>query len=261
MGNLRVEAVGDVEWKVDLVRGQEKPFIQGWYSPRYGRKAPATVAVFSGRVEADATFAWLLLPARGDVPRAKTASVTMDGQRAAIHVELHNGETWDLAVPEAGMYRGHFRDMLRLCDAVRETLEGPVLGEGSSHMFGAGLHDAVIAKAGRWPVADIPHFVDFAHLKLHPLCVSYGFWQLVFFLSSADFAATAESDQAKVTATGKEIASTLAYGHAGRDMLLISAGMPALATAVVAPLVYQALDRLVLRPRRMRRGLLPRTGG
>lgn len=52
-----------------------------------------------------------------------------------------------------------------------------------------------------------------------------------------------------------------AYGHAGREALLLAAAVPAAGTTAVAPLVYWALDHVVFRPRRLRRGLLPRTGG
>lgn len=66
---------------------------------------------------------------------------------------------------------------------------------------------------------------------------------------------------AVVVEGGAVLPLLLAYGHAGREMLLLSSAVPAVATTAVAPVVYQLLDHVVLRPRWFRRGLLPQTGG
>ncbi len=65
VGNLRLIPLGKVSWQVDLTRGQEDPFPQGWYSVEYGLKEPATCATYSGNLSGSTVFGWLLLPARG----------------------------------------------------------------------------------------------------------------------------------------------------------------------------------------------------
>ena len=52
----------------------------------------------------------------------------------------------------------------------------------------------------------------------------------------------------------------VAYPHTGRMQLLQGAATIAAGTALVAPVFYFLLDRVLLRPRRWRRGLLPATG-
>jgi hypothetical protein len=74
-GNLRIVPVGGPKWKLEIVRGQEKPGIQGWYSPTYNVKRPNATAVYSAGTETDSTFAWALIPAQGEVPRVKVESL------------------------------------------------------------------------------------------------------------------------------------------------------------------------------------------
>jgi hypothetical protein len=66
--NLRIVPLGSVEWQVEMVSGQEKPFIQGWYSENYGIKEPNPTLVYTTNIPQSSTFAWLLVPANGPVP-------------------------------------------------------------------------------------------------------------------------------------------------------------------------------------------------
>lgn len=67
-GNLRIVPVADFTWNATLVRGREQPHPQGWYSPRYNQWEPGTAAVLNAEVHGTAAFAWILLPAHGQVP-------------------------------------------------------------------------------------------------------------------------------------------------------------------------------------------------
>lgn len=67
-GNLRIQPVATVDWRVDLVRGQTDPEIQGWYSKEYNSHVPSTCAVYTGTVQDGQVFAWLIVPALGEVP-------------------------------------------------------------------------------------------------------------------------------------------------------------------------------------------------
>lgn len=71
-GNLRIVPMGEVAWQTDIVSGQEEPFIQGWYSADYGTKEPNPTVVYTTNITHPTTFAWLLVPAYGEVPKVQT---------------------------------------------------------------------------------------------------------------------------------------------------------------------------------------------
>jgi hypothetical protein len=96
-GNLRVVPLGEVDWRVALVSGRETPEMQGWYSAHYNHKVPAPTAVYTARIKRSATFAWLLLPARG-APESPPAALTADGEAARIRVTI-GGRTSEATVP------------------------------------------------------------------------------------------------------------------------------------------------------------------
>jgi len=81
-GNLRIVPVGTVDWMASRVRATKPPEeIQGWYSPKPNNKLPATVAVYTGRIEETTTFAWVLYPTRG-LPQKPAARLLEDGRIA-----------------------------------------------------------------------------------------------------------------------------------------------------------------------------------
>ncbi|MBX2841288.1 MAG: heparinase II/III family protein [Flammeovirgaceae bacterium] len=67
--NLRIVPLGgNMDWKPKIVKGQEKPFIQGWYSADYGVKIPNPTLIYSTSITQSQNFAWVLVPAVGEVP-------------------------------------------------------------------------------------------------------------------------------------------------------------------------------------------------
>jgi len=64
-GNLHVRPLGMTRWKVKLVKGQEKPALQGWYSERYGSARTATCAVYEAAMNGSVIFGWVMTPGRG----------------------------------------------------------------------------------------------------------------------------------------------------------------------------------------------------
>jgi hypothetical protein len=84
--NLRVLPVGSPSWQLDLVKGRTKPTIQGWYSPEYNVKHPNTAAIYSAKVERGATFAWVLVPAKGPVPKVGVRA--LDAPPGAVRLEF-----------------------------------------------------------------------------------------------------------------------------------------------------------------------------
>jgi len=70
-GNLQIIPVGKTNWKIDLIKGQEKPEIQGWYSPEYNKYEPNVAAIYSTEIKSDETFIWLLAPFESSVQKMK----------------------------------------------------------------------------------------------------------------------------------------------------------------------------------------------
>lgn len=56
---------GPSKWKLNLIKGQRKPRIQGWYSKTYNSKVPNYCAKYQAmETDTAATFAWLLYPSK-----------------------------------------------------------------------------------------------------------------------------------------------------------------------------------------------------
>ena len=66
-GNLAIIPVGDTTLKVELIKGREKPILQGWYSPMYNSYTPNIVSSYSTNIESSTTFVWILQPSKGKV--------------------------------------------------------------------------------------------------------------------------------------------------------------------------------------------------
>jgi hypothetical protein len=91
-GNLRIIPVASPEWKLELVRGQAKPGIQGWYSPTYNVKQPSTAAVYSATIDTTRTFGWVLLPAKGRVPVPKVEAIKRSADGIGIRLTVPGRE-------------------------------------------------------------------------------------------------------------------------------------------------------------------------
>jgi hypothetical protein len=101
-GNLRIVPVGEASWEVEVVQGQEEPFIQGWYSAEYGKKVPNPTAVYTCAIENPTTFAWILMPSKGKVPPVKSTFVIQDEQSVVIEVNREGEKTMTVTVPMKG---------------------------------------------------------------------------------------------------------------------------------------------------------------
>ena len=68
-GNVLIAPVCGGSWRVEAVKGDGPPNIQGWYSPEYNQKDPATCLIYSRDVVAGpSTSVWLLVPYIGGQP-------------------------------------------------------------------------------------------------------------------------------------------------------------------------------------------------
>lgn len=66
--NLRILPLGDLSWHAEVIKAQEKPVIQGWYSPHYGEKLPNPTLVYETEIPGSRHFAWFIVAAAEVVP-------------------------------------------------------------------------------------------------------------------------------------------------------------------------------------------------
>jgi hypothetical protein len=85
---------GNVLLRPELYKGQEKPFIQGWYSDVMNNKIPSYDAVYKvDGAPKHACFGWLVIPFHGNkVPIAHT-KLEMDGDTAILKIIIDNKTT------------------------------------------------------------------------------------------------------------------------------------------------------------------------
>ncbi|MBI2421640.1 MAG: alginate lyase family protein [Candidatus Hydrogenedentes bacterium] len=86
-GNVRIVPAIGTPWELSVIKGQEAPVIQGWWSREYNHKAPAPTAIYSQNVEQTSTFAWLIVPAKGMPPEAQLR-MEMSGDTADCDVTI-----------------------------------------------------------------------------------------------------------------------------------------------------------------------------
>ena len=98
-GNLRIVAVGEeVRWQAELVSGQEKPHIQGWYSAEYGTKEPNPTVIYTATIDQPTTFAWLLVPAHGAVPKVD-AQLREEAQKVRLRIDDGSQHSVEITFP------------------------------------------------------------------------------------------------------------------------------------------------------------------
>jgi hypothetical protein len=93
-GNLQIIPVGNPKWKIDLIKGREKPEIQGWYSKEYNTYEPNVASVYSTKIKSNATFIWVLFPSEGAVPKIKTEVVSQDSEAVKVRVTNQENIEW-----------------------------------------------------------------------------------------------------------------------------------------------------------------------
>lgn len=99
--NLRIVPIGEIPWHAEVLSGQEKPFIQGWYSADYGNKEPTATVVYTTTIDKPTTFAWLLVPAKGAVPKF-TAKFTQKDLDLEVSVAEQGQNPVTINFPEKG---------------------------------------------------------------------------------------------------------------------------------------------------------------
>ena len=110
-GNLAILPVGDIEWNVKIVKGQEEPRLQGWHSERYNNAEPSPAAVYSAHLEGSANFVWLLFPAKGKVPRVEASITSQSEERVVVRVVDARGNPCEAFAPLSGEGRPALRPL------------------------------------------------------------------------------------------------------------------------------------------------------
>lgn len=100
-GNLQVIPVGNTDWKIDMIQGQEQPEIQGWYSPEYNQYEPNIASIYSTQIESDEVFVWLLMPSKSDIRKVRAEILAQSKAGVRLKISDPIKGVWTLNVPYA----------------------------------------------------------------------------------------------------------------------------------------------------------------
>lgn len=98
-GNLKVVPIGNTDWNIDFVKGQEQPEIQGWYSKEYNEFEPNVASIYSTKIEKESTFVWLLLPYEKEAPQGKVELISKNINEIKLNISNAQKGTWKLTIP------------------------------------------------------------------------------------------------------------------------------------------------------------------
>lgn len=87
-GNLAIIPVSNQKFDLNFVKGQEKPNIQGWYSPEYNKFEPNPTSIYSTEIKGNSTFVWLLFPSEKETPKISTKIISENKEIVKIEVKL-----------------------------------------------------------------------------------------------------------------------------------------------------------------------------
>jgi len=93
-GNLQIIPAGNHDWKINLIKGQENPEIQGWYSEEYNKYEPNFTTIYSTQINSDSQFVWILYPSE-QMARGVRAKILSENQKEIkIKVTENKNNTW-----------------------------------------------------------------------------------------------------------------------------------------------------------------------
>jgi len=98
--NLGIKPLGEIKWHATLIRGQEEPYLQGWYSEVTTEWVPNTCVEFTAQINDNAVFAWIVTPSRqGSAPLPAEATLDIEQDTASICFTDTNGRTISIEIP------------------------------------------------------------------------------------------------------------------------------------------------------------------
>ena len=97
-GNLAVIPLGKRKFNLELIKGQENPEIQGWYSPEYNIFGPNTASIYRTEISGSTNFVWLLLPSGNKMPKIKAKMLSENDDEVRIQVKSKE-KKWTMTIP------------------------------------------------------------------------------------------------------------------------------------------------------------------
>ena len=98
-GNLEIIPVGPITWSVNLIKGQEHPQIQGWYSKEYNEYEPNTASIYSTKIMKSSSFVWILYPSENKQPVVQAKIISDDKDGINLQVSVSGEGKWELNIP------------------------------------------------------------------------------------------------------------------------------------------------------------------
>lgn len=99
-GNLQIVPVGNQDWKITFVKGQEEPEIQGWYSEEYNKYEPNVASIYSTNIESDSKFVWVLFPSEKAQKGIQAEIISESSKEIKIKVWNERNDHWVIDVPQ-----------------------------------------------------------------------------------------------------------------------------------------------------------------
>lgn len=97
--NLMIIPIGKISWESRIVKGQEEPYYQGWYSETYGTKEPNPTVIYSTKISKGNTiFGWVMVATEGKTPEL-TAEMEVVNSTAKIKVYENNDMIKQVTIP------------------------------------------------------------------------------------------------------------------------------------------------------------------
>jgi hypothetical protein len=100
-GQLQILPVGNTDWKIDMIKGQEQPEIQGWYSNEYNQYEPNVASIYSTQIESDKVFVWLLMPSKSEMRKVKAEIIAQSKAGVRLKISDPVKGIWTLNIPYA----------------------------------------------------------------------------------------------------------------------------------------------------------------
>ncbi len=98
-GNLQLIPAGKQNWEVNMVKGQEQPEIQGWYSPEYNKFEPNPTSIYSTKIESNSTFVWILYPSEKVEKLVRAEIVSESSKEIKVKIINDKNDEWVIDVP------------------------------------------------------------------------------------------------------------------------------------------------------------------
>ena len=98
-GSVSLYPIGGWNGTAKTIRGQEPPYIQGWYSREYNHKAPATCVSYTGK-RSGQSFGWAIVPWKNSLAQIE---LTLSDQEDIVRVSgTIDGNGIEASIPVTG---------------------------------------------------------------------------------------------------------------------------------------------------------------